>query len=259
MVSLVRVGEDGGFLADACTQLSEYIERDVQLRNLIRRETAYPKITVAVSILVILLTNAVIQALAPDGIRMPVPWLVWAVTAIAAVGSFLFVRLALPVPSVRRSFDDFVLRLPGIGGMVMGFAMAKFGRDFGALYKGGVPLPKAVVLAADACGNEGVRARVRPVANKLEEGQGITETFAASGAFSQLVLDMTRTGEATGNMDEMLTRVADYYEDEGQTKAQMAARIVGVVCLIAVAVYVLYVVLSFFMSYASHVFSAGAG
>lgn len=244
MMSMIRVGEEGGFIAEQCKMLSEYIRRDIELRNMIKRETAMPKLTVITSIGIILSTNLIIQAIAPGGIQLPVPWLIWIFTAFVVVGGYFFTKLALPQPHVRKSFDELVLALPGLGGMVHGFAMAKFGRAFGALYKGGVALPRAVELAADACGNEAVRAKVYPAAQGLKEGAGVTETLAQTGAFSPLVLDMTRTGETTGNMDDMLLKVAEFYEEEGALKAQMAAKIIGVVCLILVAIYVCFVLLT---------------
>lgn len=258
MMSMVRVGEEGGFIAEQCKMLSEYIRRDIELRNMIKRETAQPKVTVVASIGIILATNLIIQAVAPGGVRLPVPWLIWALTAMVLVGGYFFTKLALPQPQIRRSFDDFVLKLPGIGGMVHGFAMAKFGRAFGALYKGGVALPRALELAADSCGNESVRARVYPAAQGLKEGVGVTETLSSTGAFSPLVLDMTRTGETTGNMDEMLLKVAEFYEEEGALKAQMAAKIIGVVCLLMVAVYVCFVLLTGYSAIFGGMMSAGS-
>ncbi|MBS1724950.1 MAG: type II secretion system F family protein [Armatimonadetes bacterium] len=259
MVSIVRAGEEGGFISEACQQVSEYIQRDVELRNMIRSETAMPKITVGLSILIILFANLVIQSIAPGGLMLPVPWMIWLIALIFGIGAFLFVRLGLPQPKVKRSFDNLTLSLPGVGGMVMGFAMAKFGRAFGALYKGGVDLPRALILSADSCGNEEIRARMYPAADRLKEGAGITETFASTGAFSPLVLDMTRTGEATGNIDDMLTRVAEYYEDDGKMKAKVAAKVVGVVCGLLVAAYVFFILITFYSAYFGRIGAAGDG
>lgn len=245
IVSMVRAGEEGGFLADQCQQLSEYIQRDIELRNLIKRETAYPKIVVAASVLIIFGANVLISAIRPGSAGLAMPIVLWILFASVLIGGFLFARVGLKNPAVRESFDRFTIRLPGIGPMIHGFAMAKFGRAFGALYRGGVPLGKAMQLAADACGNEAVRAQIYPAVPKIDSGEGIAQTFASTGAFSPIVLDMANTGEVTGNMDLMLTKVAEYYEDEGTTKSKQAAMIFGVVCLLAVAAYVGFVVISF--------------
>lgn len=253
MSSMVQVGERSGTLATQCRDLSQYIEREIHLRNTIKRETAGPKLTVAASVVIILLTNLVVSSLGSGSPGLPVPLLAWTLTVAVGAGAFLFVRLLLPRPEVRLGFDRFVQRLPGIGPMVHGFAMAKFGRAFGALYRSGVPFGTALAHAADACGNAAVRADTLPAARRLEEGSGVTEALAATGAFSPLVLDMTRTGEETGNMDEMLGKVADFYEEEGATQAQIAAKVVGVVCLLAVAAYVGFIVITFYAGYFSSI------
>lgn len=251
MLSMVRAGEEGGFLAEQCRQLAEYIQRDVELRNLIRRETAYPKIVIAASIVIILATNVIISAVKPGASGLNAPVLLWIVTGGLLLAGFLFARVGRKNPGVRASWDRFVQNLPGVGGMIHGFAMAKFGRAFGALYKGGVPLGKSVKLAADACGNEHVRGKIYPAADRMDSGAGIANTLAETGAFSPIVLDMTRTGEMTGNVDEMLIKMAEYYEDEGQTRARQAAMILGVVCFLLVAIYVGYIVVTFYTGFAS--------
>ncbi len=246
MLSMIKVGEDGGFLPEQCLQLSDYIERDIELRNMIKRETASPKLTMIVSVFIIIGTNILIQSLAPGGMGLPVPWIFWALILIVGGTSFFFVKFLLPQPEIRAKFDEFNLKIPGIGGMIQGFAMAKFGRSFGALYKGGIPVHKALELAADSCGNEAIKRKVSPAIQQLKDGAGITDTFQATGAFSPLVLDMTRTGEMTGNMDQMLIKMAEFYEDEGATKAQMSAKIIGVACLIVTGIYVLIILLGFY-------------
>jgi len=259
MMAMVRAGEEGGFLEEQCRQLSEYLQREIELRNLIRRETLWPKITIGASIFIILAANGVIAVVAPGsrGLSSPLTTLTtWFILFPVLLGGFLFIKLGLQNPSIKARFDAFNLLIPGIGGMIHGFAMAKFGRAFGALYRGGVPLQKAVLLAADACGNEQLRSQIYPAARRLEEGEGITETFVATQAFSPLVLDMTRTGETTGNLDNMLDKVAEFYEEEGAMKAQITAKVIGVVCLIIVAIYVLLVLISFYSGYFGGISSA---
>jgi type II secretory pathway component PulF len=130
--------------------------------------------------------------------------------------------------------------------MAQGFAMARWGRAFAAMYKAGVPYGEGVQMAADACGNEALRARMYPAVKQIQEGRSFTEVFAETGAFSPIVLDMTRTGETTGNLDEMLNKASEYYEDEGQTNARKAATILGVVALIFVGIYVGYIAVQFY-------------
>ncbi|QYK53036.1 MAG: type II secretion system F family protein [Fimbriimonadaceae bacterium] len=251
MMGMIRAGEDGGFLADQCIRLAEYIQRDVELRNVVRRETFYPKLVFFASIFIISAANVIINIVKPGAKGLDAPTLIWAVVLGLAVGLMFFGRVLLKNPAVKRPFDEIVLGIPYIGNMMHGFSMAMFGRAFGALYSAGMPLGRAMQLGADSCGNEAVRAKIYPVIHRLDEGAGVYETFVQARIFSPVVLDMVKAGEMTGNLNEMLVKVSEYYEDEGQTKARQAAGVLGVIALLVVAIYVGYVVINFYVGFAN--------
>ena len=130
MLSMVRVGEEGGFLAEQCETLSEYIRREIELRNTIKRETATPKLTLAASVVIILGTNGLIQVVAPGGGQLPVPWFIWILAIIVGAGAFLLFPswcallpgvLACPgaargfATSLRSGLRNAVHGLPGLG------------------------------------------------------------------------------------------------------------------------------------------------
>jgi type II secretory pathway component PulF len=249
MLSLIRAGEQGGMLDASLTQMADYIEREIALRNLIRKATLYPKIVIFCSIFIILGANYIIHSVfnKPGGIATPLTEpATWVVLTPLIVFLFLFFRVGVNNPRMRHSYDHVLLKIPGIGSTVHQMAMAKFSRAFAALYKGGVPMPKAVLLSADACGSDYLRSKIYPAGAALEEGMGITEALGRTGAFSGQVIDMTQTGETTGRLDEMLEKVADYYEDDSTVKANQLAIILGVVCFLAVAAYVAYIVINFY-------------
>jgi type IV pilus assembly protein PilC/MSHA biogenesis protein MshG len=251
MVSMIRVGEETGGLDRSLQQTADYIEREIELRNLYRRVTIYPKIVLVASIFIVLGTNAIIASLGKQGglaspLTNPATWII---LGPLIVGTFLFLRVGLANPRVRRVWDEFILYVPYLGKTLHQVAMAKFGRAFGALYKAGVSMPRAIKLSADACGNEALRARMYPISSQLEEGSRLTPVFEDSRAFSPIVLDMISTGEQTGSLDQMLNKMADYYEDEGKTRAQQLGQVFGVAVLLGVAVYVGFIVISFYMGY----------
>jgi type II secretory pathway component PulF len=262
MLSLIRAGEQGGMLDTALNQMADYIEREIKLRNLIRKATLYPKIVIFCSIFIILAANYILHSVfnKPGGLTSPLTEpATWVVLAPMLVFLFLFFRVGVANPRVRHNYDYVLLKIPGIGGTVHQMAMAKFSRAFAALYKGGVPIHKAVELAADACGSDYLRSQIRPAASALEEGGGITDALVSTGVFSSTVLDMTQTGETTGRLDEMLEKVADYYEDESEVKANQLAIILGVICFLAVAAYVAYIVISFYSGIGSNLNDAVQG
>ncbi|MCU0316297.1 MAG: type II secretion system F family protein [Fimbriimonadaceae bacterium] len=248
MLSMVRTGEGGAGLDTQILNLADYIERDIKLRDTIRRETAYPKVIIVASIFIISATNLILGSLG-SAMRLPNMTVIWIIGLVILILGFLFVRVGLKNPVVLSTFHKVLLVLPGFSKMVHGFAMAKWGRAFGALYKAGVPIHRAFELSAGACGNQGVREQILPASRRMEEGVTVSEAMRGTGAFSPIALDMADTGERTGNLDHMLENMAEFYEREGAAAAQRASIIFGVVCLILVGIYVLFVLITFYMGY----------
>ncbi|MHB8637666.1 MAG: type II secretion system F family protein [Fimbriimonadaceae bacterium] len=261
MLSLVRVGEEGGFLAEALTMVADYIDREIHLRGMYKRATFYPKLVLGASFVIIAVTNTIIASVAPgqQGLSSPLSIQTWTALAIIAAAIWLFLRVGLANPQIKNVFDGFVLRMPVLGSTMHQLAMAKFGRAFGAMYKAGVPLNRALPLAADACGNEHLRMRMLPYLRGVEGGAGIHETLARTGAFSPIVLDMIGTGEKTGNMEQMVVKVSEYYEGEAEARQSALAAVTGVVLIVFLGIYVGYMVITFYVGAANRTMSAGAG
>ncbi len=260
MVSIVRVGEEMGTQDRALRLVAQHVEEEIELRNLYRRVTFWPKFLLVVAVVIVLGTNGIIAALGKTG-GLPTAML----TTLLALAPilfllFLFFRVGARNPQVRTIYDEALQRIPFLGKTLHQFAMAKFGRAFGAMYGGGVPVGRAVALAADACGNEYLRARMLPAAKEIEEGGSVSEAFARTGAFSQIVLDMTRTGEESGTLDQMLDKVSEFYEDEAKTRSVQMGYVIGVVVYLIVAIFiVLTVILPFWQGYFGGITSSVEG
>jgi MSHA biogenesis protein MshG len=251
IVSIIRAGEEGGFLAPSVSQVANYLEKEIALRNLYKRLTLWPKIELAASFVIIIAANLIIDSVkqSPDARKLSSPLTTlstWFWLGPLLIALFLFFRVGLANPRIKYNWDTIGTNLPGIGNMLRELSAAKFGRAFGALYKGGVPLQKAMQMAADACGNEYLRARIYPAARRMEDGEGIAATFAATGAFSPIVLDMVATGERTGNLEQMVEKMSEFYEDEATVKATQVATWVGVIVFLFVALYIGYIVITFY-------------
>jgi type II secretory pathway component PulF len=212
-----------------------------------------------VSFIIIAAVNTILAEIAPGqpGLKSPLSLFTWIGLAAAGLAIWLFLRVGLANPSVRKGFDSFVLRIPVLGVTMHQLAMAKFGRAFGAMYKAGVPLNRALPLAADSCGNEDLRQRMLPYLRGVEGGAGIHETLARTGAFSPIVLDMIGTGEKTGNMEQMVTKVSEYYEMEAESRQNALAMITGVVIFLLVAIYVAVMVITFYVGAANRTVNVG--
>lgn len=251
IVSLIRASEQGGFLDEGMAMVADYLEREIELRNLYKRVTFYPKLQIIVSIIIIVAANIAIDYFGgTEKLESPLTHVsTWFILTPIIIGLFLFFRVGLANPRIRYSWDSMTSRIPYLGKTIRQLNMAKFGRAFGALYKGGVPMQKSLTLAADACGNEFLRARMYTAYMGLETGGGVTETLKATQAFSPIVISMVHTGEQTGNLDQMLNKVAEYYEDEAGTRAVKTGQMTGVILGLLVAMYIGYIVINFYMSH----------
>jgi type II secretory pathway component PulF len=262
IVSMLRAGEEGGFLDEAFGTISDYIDQEIELRNLYRRTTFWPKLELALSVVVILGANTSINAIKPDAQKLSSPLTTaatWFVLLPLIIGGFLFFRVGLANPRIRYNYDLFTSRIPYVGNTLQQIAMARFGRAFGALYRAGVPIPRAFTLAADACGNEYLRAKMYPAQQSLQAGDGITDTLESTHAFSPIVMDMIRTGETTGNLDQMLTRSSDFYIEEARLRQHQLGIAVGIFIGTFVAIYIGYIVVTFWMNYMANMQNVGAG
>lgn len=251
MLSIIRTGEEGGFLDESLFTVAKYTEDEIELRNLYRRVTIYPKLLIFASILIIGGTNLIIGVIAPQGQKLSSPLTnisTWFILTPIIIGLFLFFRVGLANFRIKYSWDAFTIFIPFIGGTIKQTSMAKFGRAFGALYRAGVPLPKVVKLSADSCGNEYMRAKLYPASRVLESGAGITETLRSTGALSPIVIDMLSTGEQTGNLDQMLNKMSDYYQDEAKTRSVQLGHFMGVLAFLVVAIYIAYIVVTFYQN-----------
>lgn len=252
MLSIIRTGEEGGFLDEALETVAKYTDDEIELRNLYRRVTIYPKLLVGASIIVILGANAIIGSINSQAGKLSSPLTTastWFWLAPLLIGLFLFFRVGLANYRVKYYWDMVMSYIPFVGGTVRQMAMAKFGRAFGALYRAGVPLQRVIPLSADACGNEYMRARIYPAGKILESGAGVTETLKATGALSPIVIDMLSTGERTGNLDQMLNKMADYYHDEAKTKSVQLGYFTGVLVLLLVSAYIGSIIVNFYQNY----------
>jgi type II secretory pathway component PulF len=250
-ISLVRAGEEGGLLHRTLGQIADYLDKEVQLRGLVRKITFYPKMLVLAAIAIPGLTRIVVRSFAGEsdfgGFLNSITFYYFAMPIIIAIA--LIFRLGSQSHEFCAAWDSIKLMIPGVGFSLRQLAMAKFGRALGALYAGGVPLPRAIGLAADACGNVAIQDAIKPAVLKIERGRTVTESLQTTNCFPPMVLNMLATGEHTGEMDKMLFSVAGYYEDEASAKAAMAATALGVFLVLLIAIYIGFMVISFYTSY----------
>ncbi|MEM9558316.1 MAG: type II secretion system F family protein [Acidobacteriota bacterium] len=147
------------------------------------------------------------------------------------VGGFLFRRWSR-TPSGRRAVDAMKLKLPIIGEIFHLFSLSEFSRSAATLIAGGIPLVSAMETSTDAIGNTEISARIRPSITEVRQGRAFYEALESTDVFPNLAIDMVKVGEATGSLDEMLTSVADYFDERVETRVERLLSLVEPVMLV---------------------------
>ncbi len=230
-VNLVAAGEIGGILDTILNRLSVYLEKADALARKVRGAMVYPAtvLTVAVGVMVLMLVKVIPtfeQMFADFGGQLPGPtqavinvshwmqrWLVWFLIGIGA-GFAGYLQARRRSPRFRRQTDALALKLPIFGSLLRKVAVARFTRTLGTMIASGVPILDGLEIVSKTAGNMVVEEALRDVRTAISEGKTIAEPLAESGVFPGMVVHMIAVGEETGAMENMLTKIADFYDDE---------------------------------------------
>jgi type IV pilus assembly protein PilC len=229
-VNLVHVGEIGGVLDAMLSRLAIYMEKADALRHRVQMAMVYPILvcTVAVAVVSFLLVFVIPIFAAfyeKAGVPLPGPTRVvinfsnflrnfWYVIILAAIGLVVGFRAWYRTDQGRVTVDRFLLRAPIFGVLLRKIAVARFTRTLSALISGGVPILDALRITAKTAGNRIVELAVLESRERVAAGQTLAEPLRNSRVFPAMVIQMVSVGEQTGALDNMLAKVADYYEDE---------------------------------------------
>jgi type IV pilus assembly protein PilC len=229
-VQLVRAGEIGGILDTILQRLGAYIEKNEKLKRRVKGAMVYPAIvlTVAIGVVGVLIAFVVptFEKMFKDmGGALPGPtqflvdlsrdfratWYWYVLTPVV-----LFVAFKLSTRSGKGQYlwHGFVLRSPVFGPLVRKVAVARFTRTFGTMLSSGVPILDALEIVAKTAGNKVIERAILFVRTKISEGKNIAGPLADTKIFPSMVVQMIGVGEATGAMDAMLAKIADFYDDE---------------------------------------------
>src|SRR5271165_46707 len=230
-VNMVEAGETGGILDTILQRLSGYIEKNVKLQRAVKSALVYPVgvLTVAGGVITLLLWKVVpIFATLFEGlgVTLPLPTKIvivashivgsiFGLMALIAVAAGIFgLKLWYGTPQGRFVLDTIILKLPVLGILMRKIAVARFTRTLGTLISSGVPILDGLDITAKTAGNAVVERALQQVRKALEEGKSLTEPLKESQVFPGMVTQMIAVGEQTGAMDAMLSKIADFYEEE---------------------------------------------
>jgi type IV pilus assembly protein PilC len=229
-VQLVRAGEIGGILDTILQRLGAYIEKNAKLARRVKGAMVYPAIVLAVAIgvtivLLVFVTPTFEKMFKDFGGAMPAPtqFLInishvlinyWYLLVGVPIGLVVAFKVFVANPRGRELWDAFTLKTPLFGPLVRKIAVARFTRTLGTMLSSGVPILDALQIVAKSAGNKIVERSILYVRAKISEGKNIAGPLAETKVFPPMVVQMIGVGEATGAMDQMLSKVADFYDDE---------------------------------------------
>ena len=235
-VNMVSAGEAGGILDTILLRLATFLEKNDALARKIKGAMIYPAVIITVAVLaVVILLIFVIPTFqtmfASAGIPLPLPTRIvigmsailqaywWALLGGAMAGVGLL-RYTYGTPGGRLAIDKFMLKVPILGDLLRKAAVARFTRTLGTLVSSGVSILEGLEITAKTAGNRVIHDAVMGSRASIAGGETISGPLKESGVFPPMVVQMINVGEQTGGLDEMLSKIADFYDDEVDTAVE---------------------------------------
>jgi type IV pilus assembly protein PilC len=231
--NMIAAGEAGGILDTILKRLAVYIEKSVKLKNDVRSAMIYP---VAVVVIAVLIVGVILWKVIPTfaqlfaglGAELPLPTRVviglsnglvsWGWLVILITGSALWaLKRFYATAGGRVTIDAIVLKLPVLGGIVRKVSVARFCRTLSTLMSSGVPILDGLDITARTAGNAIVENAIQKTRAGIERGETIAAPLKETNVFPSMVVQMINVGETTGALDAMLSKIADFYEEEVDT------------------------------------------
>jgi type IV pilus assembly protein PilC len=261
--NMIAAGEAGGILDIILQRLAQYIEKSVKLKRAVKSASMYPAviITVACCVVLVILWKVIptfATLFAGLGAQLPLPTriVVMASNFVAGYMPFLIAGAVVSVFALKKFYktdngelviDKLILKMPVAGMLLRKIAVARFCRTLGTLVSSGVPILEALGITADTAGNRVVKDAVMSTRKSVEGGRSLARPLEASGAFPPMVTQMIGVGEETGALDTMLTKIAEFYEEEVDTAVEGLMALLEPVMIVFLGVVIGGIVVSMYL------------
>ncbi len=261
--NMIEAGETGGILDIILQRLAQYVEKAVKLKSSVKSALIYPVSVISLACLVV---GALLKWVVPIfsnlfaglGVALPLPTRVvmglsafvgqfWWFFIIGGVAMVFAMKQIRKNPKGRYYLDLAMLKMPVIGILLRKIAVARFTRTLGTLITSGVPILEGLSITARTSGNAVLEEALMKVRKAIEEGRTIVDPLRESGVFPTMVTQMIGVGEATGAMDAMLQKIADFYEDEVDTATKDMLAMLEPILIAFLGVAVGGIVISLYM------------
>ncbi|MEE8366265.1 MAG: type II secretion system F family protein [Gammaproteobacteria bacterium] len=262
-ISMIQVGENTGKLEESFALMSEYIDRNRRITNNIKTALRYPTtVIIAVGIAMVIVNLFVIPKFAAffEANNLELPWQTlfllntssffvnyWAYMLVLLVGGAVAFKRYINTPEGKYQWHRFILKAPLVGDILHRAFMARFARSFSMAYSAGVPIVQAMGVISRSIGNEFISRRVNGMREGIERGDSLTRTAYQTEMFTPVVMQMFAVGEESGSLDEMMTFIADFYEEEVDYDVKTLSDKIEPLLYVAIGVMVLILALGIFV------------
>lgn len=261
-VNLVRAGEEGGVLETVLNRLAEYIEKSVKLRGKVKSAMFYPAAIVVVAIIVIAFIMVFVvpkmsEMFKQNGQQLPAltQFVInasdfvqhyWYLIAAVLVAVPMLTKMYYETEDGRKHLDAVLIQTPIFGDLIKKSAIARFSRTLSTLLASGVRIMDALEISSATTGNWMIEKALLETKDAISKGKTLAEPLTKIPYFPSMVTQMISIGEQTGNIDQMLSKVADFYEDEVENATDAMTSLMepilmvvlgGIIAVIVIAMY----------------------
>ncbi len=262
-INMVSAGEVGGMLDTILTRLAAYMEKAVKLKSKVKSALIYPISIISVAVLVTALLLIYVIPVFGDmfasfGEELPLPTQIainlsdiaiayfWYIVA-GSVGAVFGIRTYHKTERGRRVIDGILLKLPIFGDIFRKAAVARFTRTLSTLVSSGVPILDSLAITGKTAGNKVIENAVFAARQSISEGRTLTDPLIESQVFPPMVCQMINVGETTGALDTMLSKIADFYDDEVDTAVSNLTTLMEPMVILFLGVIIGGIVVSMYM------------
>jgi len=261
-INMIRAGETTGRLGESLDRFVTLANRELSTRQRVKEATRYPKIVIfsvviAFAVLIAFVFPRFAATFAQFNMPLPLPTRMmiainklfqtyWYLVLGGLLGMSIFVKRYLKTENGRYFWDKVKIRIPVLGPLFLKIGLSRFTNTFGMLNQSGIPILQALEITSTTVDNVLLSQSIETIQQKVREGSSLTDALKESGRFTPLVIQMISVGESSGTLDEMLTRVTDYYDVEVDNALKKLPTYIeplltlflgGVVLLLALAVF----------------------
>ncbi len=246
--NMVAAGEAGGVLDEILIRLAEYIEKADALKRKVQSAMVYPAVVLTVALgatafMLIFIIPTFAKMFTDFGGELPLPTKIvlgasdllmhfWWVGILAIIGGFVAFQRYYATENGQRQIDGLVIKMPVLGDVLLKGAVARFTRTLGTLIASGVPILSGLEITARTAGNKVIAEAIMSARASIREGETVSAPLKSSGVFPPMVTQMIGVGEQTGALDEMLRKIAVFYEAEVDTAVDTLTSIIEPVMIV---------------------------